>query len=98
MYGEVETLSLETTREADAGACGHVDVEDALASLAVEMAMVVHVWTEARRAALQRHLAHDAALDEGIQAIIDGGHGNLRHRRLCAEKHFFGSGMIPLLQ
>lgn len=62
------------------------------------MAVLAHVRAEPRRAAVQLHLPDQPALHQRVQAIIDGGVGNVRHVFLGAEKHFLGSRMIALLE
>jgi hypothetical protein len=43
-------------------------------------------------------MADEAGLDQGIQAIIDRGHGDVRHVGLGADEDIFHRGVIALLQ
>ena len=59
--------------------------------------MLAHVRAKTGGSAVDVHLARHAALDEGIEAIVDRGHGDIRHLMLGADENFLGGRMIPLL-
>jgi len=62
------------------------------------MTVFRHVRTKPGRAPLERHLPRQAGFDQGVQAIIDGGHRDLRHVALGPDKDFFRRRVIPFPQ
>jgi len=60
--------------------------------------MLAHVRAEPRGAAIELHLAHEAAFNQGVEAVIDRGHGNVRHAALGADEDLLGGGVVTLLQ
>jgi hypothetical protein len=75
-----------------------INIEYVLAAVTIEMAMFPHIWTEPGSATLHGHLPRQSALDKRVQAIINCGHGNIRHRPLGAHEHFLGGRVVALLQ
>ena len=43
-------------------------------------------------------MPYEVAFDEGIQAIINRGHGDVRHLRFGADEDLLDGGMIALLE
>lgn len=66
--------------------------------IAVKMAMIVHVRTVPGGGAVQVDLAHETALDEGIQTVVNRCHGNVRKTLPNSPIHLVGGGMIPFLE
>ena len=60
--------------------------------------MLVHVRAKARRAAVQRDLPGQAALYQRVEAVVNRGVGNLRHRAFGADENLLGGRVIALLQ
>ena len=71
-----------------------VNVKHLAAVIAAEVRVLTHVGAEQRRATIHVHLPHDAALHEGVEAVVHRGHGNLRFRLLGPHEHLLGGGMI----
>src|SRR5690348_6852341 len=61
------------------------------------MTVLAHVRAKTGRAAVHIHLPRHAGAHEGIEAIIDRRHGNIRHLAFGADENFLGGGMIPFL-
>ena len=76
---------------------GERDISNLAADIAEEMAMLVHVGTEAGGSAVESNLLDQPALHQEAEAIIDGGEGDFRHAFARAIKDFFGSGMVVAL-
>jgi len=68
------------------------------ARITVKMAMLAHVRAEPGGAAVNLHLARQPAFDQGIEAVIDRGHGNVRHPVFGTEEDLLRRRMIALLQ
>ena len=64
----------------------------------MKMKMLPHVRAITHRHPIQVHLADQAAFHQRVQAIVNRGHGNLRHLLLGAKKDLLGGGMIALAQ
>jgi len=98
--GDLKSFRVKTFRQHDACQCfgGKVNVKDGIASVAKEMAMIMHVWAKTSCAAVQLHLADEAAFDERIETIIDGCVGDFGHLFFCADKNLIGRRMIALVQ
>ena len=98
MDRDVVALRAKALGQRDSGPFRQADVEDAFASVAIKMAMFLHVRAEPSGAAFEGDLAGQPALDQGIQAIIHRRHRYVRHLTLGANKHFLSGRMISLLQ
>ena len=75
-----------------------VDIADLAALLAEEMAVVPHVRAKPGGAAIQHHLADEAALHQHAEAIVNRREGNLRHAFSRALKNLLGGGMIVTMR
>ena len=60
------------------------------------MAMFAHIRAKPGGAAIELHLPHEAALYQGIEAVINRGHGNVRRPAFDADKDLLGGGVITL--
>src|SRR5438309_31327 len=63
-----------------------VNVVGAAAMVAVKMMVVLHVRAVTRGGPVQIHQADQATVHQRIEAIVNGGHGNLRHFLLRADE------------
>src|SRR5258708_32934645 len=75
-----------------------VDVVGAAAMVAVKMMMVLHVRAVTRGGPVQIDQTDQATIHQRIEAIVNGGHGNLRHFLLRADEYPLGGGMIARSQ
>ena len=100
MNGNFEAIHGKSFGQWNAGLRFHwqIHIINPATRVAIKMAVLVHVGTKSRRAPVELHLADQAAFDKCIQAIIDRGMGNLRHRAFGADKNFLRSRMIALLE
>jgi hypothetical protein len=73
-------------------------IKNLAAGIAGIMAMILHVRAKARRAPLKLDLTDQAALDEGVEAIINRRVRDFRHLLFGADEDFFGRRVIPLVQ
>ena len=64
----------------------------------MKMAVLVHIRTEPRRAALQLHLPREAGFHERIEAVVNRGVGDFRHRLLGADENLLGGRMVALVE
>src|ERR1700722_6542164 len=78
----------------DGGILGQRDIEHFAARTAVIMAVLLHVRAKTGGAAFQLDLADESAFDEGVEAVVNGGVGDLGHRALGADENLLGGGMI----
>ena len=62
------------------------------------MVMLLHIGAVAGGGAVEIHVTDEVALHEGIEAIINRGHGDIGHGFLGADKNVFDRGMIALLE
>ena len=72
-------------------------IEHRAALVTVIMAMLLHVWAITCRTALELHLAHEAAFHQRIEAIINRGHGNIRHGLFGPDENLLRCRVIALL-
>jgi hypothetical protein len=98
MYRNIVPFRSKSPRQRDPGFARPIDIKNVVAGVTIKMAVFLHVRAKARRAALQTHLPHHSAFNQRVQAIINGGHRNIRQLALGPDKHFLGGGMIPFLQ
>ena len=98
MNGDFVSFGGETFRQGQAGGGGQLDIENILTSIAIKVAMFPHIGAKAGGSALEHYLAYHAALDQGIEAIIDRRHGDVRHSGFGADKDFFCGRVIALIQ
>src|SRR5436190_18889034 len=96
MDGDIKPLHFKTSRQGNARFCRQINVEHALAIVAVKMAMLRHIWTKAGCPSFEADMPDQAAMHEGVQAIIDRSHRNIRHALFGADKYLFGSGMVTV--
>ena len=91
-------FGLETCAAAASACARQIHVKNRAAGIAIKMAVLVHVRAKARRAAVQRHLPGQPAFYQRVEAVVNRGVGNLRHRSLGADENFLGGRMIALVQ
>src|SRR5271154_4443592 len=71
---DVIMIHFETFRSRHDGRIGRQrDIKNFAAFIAEIMAMLLHVWTEARRAAFELDLTNQAAFHERIQRVVNRG-------------------------
>lgn len=80
------------------GIGGEVDVKNTAAFIAVKMAVLLHVGAVAGGGAVEVDVADEAALDQGVEAIVNCGHGDVRHALFGAQEDVLHPGMIALLE
>ena len=64
MDGDIVMRSLEPTGQGNARPVPQFDVEDGVATVAVKMAMLAHVWAKSGCSTLQGHLFDQTALNK----------------------------------
>ena len=84
---------LQYVGQTDAGA--ELDIVDGAAGGVVEVAVFGEVRAVAGGFPLEVDLAYDAVLDEGFEAFVDGGQGNVRDAVLDAHEDLVGGRVIP---
>ena len=77
---------------------GEIDIKNTAAAVTIKMTVLLHIGAVPGGGTLQVYLADEVAFDQRIQAIVDRGHGNIRHPLFGAEKYVLDRGMIPLLE
>ena len=94
----LKTCGFKTFWQSDASRslAGQVNIEHFGAVVAIKVAMLAHVRAKTRGAAVDIHLTSHAGLNQGVQAVVNRGHGNIRHLALGADKDFLSRRMIPL--
>lgn len=80
------------------GIDGEVNVENPAAFIAVKVAVLLHVGTITRGGAVEIHVADEAALDQGVEAIVNRGHRDVRHALFGAQEDVLHPGMIALVE
>ena len=60
--------------------------------------MLLHVWAIAHCETVDIDLLDEAALHERVEAIVNRGHGNVRHALLGAHEDLLGGGMVAFLE
>ena len=99
MHCDVQLLHMKPFRNRRPfGLSRKLHIENALATYAVEMAMLGHIRAKMCRAAVQGHLPDQPTLYQGIETVINCRHRNLGHSRLSANKYLLSRWMIPLIQ
>ena len=90
---------LEAFRQRDAGLRlrRQVHVKHRVARIAIKMAVLAHVRAEPGGAAIQRHLSGEPALYQCIKAVVNRGHGNIRHGLFGPDEDLLGGRVIALL-
>src|ERR1022692_1629901 len=86
------------SRQREPGLCRQINVKHTIASIAIKVAVLPHIRAKPGRTPLQGHLSRHPALHQGIQAIIDCRHRNLRHVPLRPYKHLFRRRVIAFAQ
>src|SRR6185312_5018796 len=96
---DLKTCGFKSLWQSDAvgSLAGQINIEHFGANVAIKVAMLAHVRAKTGRAAVHVHLPRHAGLHEGVEAVVDGGHGNIGHFALGADEHFLGGRMIALL-
>ncbi len=98
MDGHVKMAGQKARRQRQTGQLvWNIHVKNRSTGIAMAMAMLMHVRAVTGRPAIDRHLPRHPALHQGIQAIINRGHGNFRHRVLGPDKDFLRRGMVALV-
>jgi len=77
---------------------GQIDIENVFAMVAIKMTVFTHVWAKPGSATLESDLPHDTTFDEGIQAIVNCGHGDIGHVMLGAHEDFLCGGVIAFFE
>ena len=72
-----------------------IDIVNTAAAIAVEVAMLVHVRAEAHGAAVQVHLLGQSGGHQGVEAVINRRHRNVRHPIFGSHEDLFRGRMIP---
>lgn len=98
MHRYIKPLRFEPAREANAMLNRRLNIEHLFAGITIKVAMLAHIRAKARRAPLHVDLAHQPAMHQRIQAIINRGHGNFRPLFSSANKNILGGGMVTPLQ
>lgn len=98
MNSDIKALGAKPARQRQPTVGRQRNVIHTRALVAIKMAMFLHVRAKTGGAALDGHLAGQAAANQRIQAIINGGHRDFRHRTFGADKNFFGGRVIAFLQ
>lgn len=98
MNGDFVMFGLEPVRQRDAGPRlrRQIHIKHRVARIAIKMAMLAHVRAKPGGAAVELHLAHEAALYQGIEAVVNRGHGNVRRSAFDADENLLGGGVIAL--
>lgn len=73
-----------------------MNVIDSAIFVVVKMGVLGEVWAIACRFALEVNLFDEVALDEGIEAVIDGRERYRRHFLFGAGEYFVGCGVVAL--
>ena len=60
--------------------------------------MLAHVRAKARRAAVEHDEADHPAFYQRVEAVVNRGHGNVRHGLFGPDKNLLRSRMVALLQ
>jgi len=93
--GDIVVIHLKPFRVRHVGGFrGERHVEHLAAGVTVIVAVFLHVGAKTGGAPFQGHLPRQTTFDEGIQAVVNGGHGDFRHALFGADKDLFGGGMI----
>lgn len=74
------------------------NVKNFAALVAIIMAMLFHVRTKPRRAALQLDLLNKPALHQSVERVVNRCVGNFRHLLFGADENFISRRMVALLQ
>jgi hypothetical protein len=98
MHRDIEPFRPETGGQVDAGIRGHIDIEDALARIAVKMTVLLHIRAEPRSPSRERDLPDQPALDQGIEAVVHRSHRDFRQFLLHPDKNFLCGGVVPFLE
>ena len=91
----------ETIRNRDGwlgGVRQQIDIVSATAFVAIKVVMVQHVGAIAPGHAVQIDFPNQPAFHEGIEAIVNRGHGNLRHSPFRPHKDLLRRRMIAPLE
>jgi hypothetical protein len=80
------------------GGWGGFNIEGAAAVGAVEVVVAVEVGAVAGGAAFVVDLADEAALGEGIEAIVDGSDGDLGHGIFGADEDILGGRVVVVVE
>src|SRR5689334_9532861 len=99
--GDIIMLYLEAVGHnysASRGVGGEVNVKNPAAFIAIEMAMLLHVGAVAGGGAVEIDVADEAALDQGVEAIVDRGHRDFRHALFGPQEDVLDLWMVALLQ
>lgn len=86
---------VEDIGEIDAGL--EIDVMDHAGGGVVEMAVLAEIRTVARGLAVEIHLADDAVLDEGFEAVVNGRQRNVRQAVFHPHEDVVGRRVVPFL-
>jgi len=97
--GDFEMLGLEPVRKNDARLrlLRQIHIVHRVTRIAVKMAVLAHVRTEPGGPAVELHLAYEAALYQGIEAVVNRGHGNVRRPAFDADEDLLSGGVVALL-
>jgi len=98
MNREVKAFGPEALRQAQRCLGWQIDIKHSRANVAIKMAVFLHIRAEMGRSPIQRDLPHQAAFDQGIQAVIHSGHRDFRHVAFSPDKYLLGGRMVAFAQ
>src|SRR5690348_6416389 len=81
-----------------AAAGGKINVKNAAAIIAIKVAVLLHVGAVTGGGAFQINVPDEVAFDQCIEAIINRGHGYVRHPLFGADKHILDGGMVAFME
>ena len=99
--GYFVSVGFETIWNRDGGLGGigqQIDIVGATAFVAIKVVMFAHVGAIAPRHTVQVDFPNQPALHEGIEAIVNRGHGNLGQGFLGPHEDLFGGRVIAFLE
>jgi hypothetical protein len=77
---------------------GKINIHNGAADVAAKMAVFFHVRAETCCAPVDVHQPDQPALYQRIQAVINRGHGDVRHLLLGSDEDFFCSRVVTLFE
>jgi len=96
--GHFVLQGFESARNGHAGQfVRQIDIINRPAGAAMKMPVLGHVRAEPGGAALHSDLPRETRFHKGVEAIVNRGVGNFRHRFFGAHEHFLGGRVVALL-
>jgi len=99
--GDIVTCDLKAAWQLQAGAAvfpGKIDIENAATFFAMEMAMFVHVRAITHRGAIEIDGLNEVATNQEIEAVVNGGHGDIRAAFFGPHKDLLGGRVIAVVE